>query len=185
MLFRSIRRLGSSSGDRWIAASGEAMLARMQLAQGQPAAALKALEQAIPVFRQQQQIPALAASVDLQARALNALGRLGPALTAYREEEQLCEAMGERQCQAMVLYEQSRLSATAGQPEQALTLIQRSLEITESLRSSLPSADLRQSYFAQVQDQYDWCIELLLRLHRQQPAQLFDQQALEIGRAHV
>jgi CHAT domain-containing protein len=176
-----IQAISHRTGDRWIGATGDALLGRVLLAMGRPSDALDALSKGLTVFRAQQQIPALTATLDLQARALTALGRLAPAIEAYREEERLCAEMGDRRCQADVLFQQSRLTARQGQLEAALEQIKRSLSITENLRSSLPSTDLRQSYFAQVQDHYDWCIEVLLQLHRRQPQRRFDRQALEVS----
>lgn len=176
-----LRTLGQTSGDRWISASGEAMVARVLLARAQPALALEALARALPIYRQQQQAPALAAGLQLRGRALAALGRRQEALDTYREEEELCTAMGDPRCQTEALYQQSRLSALLDRPQEALDQIRRSLAITESLRSSLPSADLRQSYFAQVQDHYDWCIELLLQRHRQAPQARYDLEALAVS----
>jgi len=176
-----IQTLGQRRGDRWISASGEALAARVQLAQGQPAAALAGTTRAAALFRLQHQDLALAASLNVQARALQALGRLPAALEAYRQEGEVCEAIGDRRCQADGLYQRSRLAFALGRPEEALALVERSLAITESLRATLPSPDLRQSYFAQVQDHYDWAIELLMDLQRRQSGRGWDGRALELS----
>ena len=176
-----IEALARSSGDRWIGATGRALQGRVLLAMGRAAEALTALEEGLLVLREQQQIPAVIANLELQARALTALDRLGPALEAYREQERLCQAMGDPSCEAASLFQQSRLSARQGRLEQALAPIERSLAISEELRASLPSADLRQSQFALMQDRYDWWIELLLRLHRQQPDRRWDLRALDVS----
>lgn len=176
-----IEALGTSTGDRWIGATGRALKGRVLLAMGRAADALTALEEGILVLREQKQLPALSANLELKARALTALGRLDPALGIYREQERLCSDMGDPSCQAAALFQQSRLNARLGQLEQALAQIERSLAISEELRASLPSADLRQSQFALMQDRYDWWIELLLRLHRLQPGRRYDLRALEVS----
>ena len=176
-----IETIGRSTGDRWIGATGDALKGRVLLASQRPEQALAALNRGIAVFREQNQLLALIATMQLRARALAALERLEPALETYREVERLCAEMSDPRCQAAVLYEQSRLGARQGRLEEALEAIARSLSITEGLRTTLPSADLRQSYFAEVQDHYDWCIELLLQLHQRKPVRRFDLQALEVS----
>ncbi len=176
-----IAAISRSTGDRWMGATGDALQGRVLLARQRPDQALEALNRGIAVFREQNQLQALIANLELRALALVALERLGPALETYREVERLCSEMGDPRCQAAVLYQQSRLSARQGRLEEALEAIGRSLSITEGLRTTLPSADLRQSYFAQVQDHYDWSVELLLQLHQRQPGRRFDLQALEVS----
>ncbi|MFM7086374.1 MAG: CHAT domain-containing protein [Cyanobium sp.] len=176
-----IESLGRERGDRWIGATGQALRGRVLLAQGKPTEALPPLEGAIALFRSQKQMPPLIATLEVRARVLTALGRLDAAQETYREEQRLCEEMGDPACQAALLYEQSRLSARQGRLQEALSQIERSLAISEGLRASLPSAELRQNQFAQVQDRYDWWIELLLQLHRQQPQRRHDLQALEVS----
>lgn len=176
-----IEALGRDSGDRWIGATGQALRGRVLVAQGRAAEALPVLEEAIALFRSQKQIPAVIATLEVRARALAAVGRLEAAQETYREEQRLCEEMGDPACQASLLYEQSRLSARQGRLQDALSQIERSLAISEDLRASLSSTELRQSQFAQVQDRYDWWIELLLQLHRQQPQRRHDLQALEVS----
>ena len=178
---RRIETLGRDSGDRWIVATGQGLRGRVLLAQGRPADALAPLEEAITLFREQKQTPALIATLDVRARTQAAQGRLDAALETYREEQRLCEDMGDPGCQAAVLYEQSRLSARQGRPDEALEQIERSLRISEDLRATLTSAELRQSQFAQVQDRFDWWIELLLQLHRRQPGRRYDLRALEVS----
>ena len=178
---RRIQSIGRQSGDRWIQASAQAFEARIRLAQGQPAAALIPVQQALAVFEAQHQWPALSASLDVQARALERLGRRQEALKTYERQEELCRRIGDQRCQAEVLYRRSRTTAAIGQGQTALALIERSLAITESLRATLPSPDLRQSYLAEVQAHYDWWIALLMQQHRAQPTQGFDRLALEIS----
>lgn len=178
---QQIEAVASRTGDAWIGATADALKGRILLAMQRPGAALGPLARAISVFRSQQQLRALITSLELQGQALTALNRVGPALETYREVERHCREVGDPRCQAAVLFQLSRLSALEGRLEEALEAIGRSLSITEGLRSSLPSSDLRQSYFAQVQDHYDWCIELLLRLHRRHPGRRFDLQALEVS----
>ena len=53
------------------------------------------------------------------------------------------------------------------------------LAIINTLRTKVASRDLRASYFASVQDLYKLHIDLLMRLHRRQPAAGFDVAALK------
>jgi tetratricopeptide (TPR) repeat protein len=140
---KQIEGISRSTGDRWIGATANALKGRVLLAKQQPELAVQALNRGIAVFRDQSQLLALISSLELRAEALDSLERLGPALDAYQDVERLCREMGDPRCQAAVLYKQSRLSARQGRLEEALETIGRSLEITEGLRTTLPSTDLR------------------------------------------
>ena len=61
----------------------------------------------------------------------------------------------------------------------ASKLTEAALAIINTLRTKVTSRDLRASYFASVQDLYKLHIDLLMRLHRRQPAAGFDVAALK------
>jgi hypothetical protein len=64
-------------------------------------------------------------------------------------------------------------------PEEALTDIETALKIIESLRTKIASPELRTSYFATVQDSYQFYIDLLMQLHKTQPKSGYDTKAFE------
>ncbi|MBG1268672.1 CHAT domain-containing protein, partial [Nostoc sp. WHI] len=65
--------------------------------------------------------------------------------------------------------------------QQAQTHIQAAIEIIEDLRTKIDSQELRTSYFATVQDYYQFYIDLLMQLHKKDPSKGYDALALHIS----
>ncbi|MCA1626883.1 MAG: CHAT domain-containing protein, partial [Acidobacteria bacterium] len=63
----------------------------------------------------------------------------------------------------------------------ARTRIEEALTIVESLRTKIGSQELRSSYFATVQKYYEFYVDLLMRLHQQQPSAGYDGRALQVS----
>uniref|UniRef100_UPI00403EB6B2 CHAT domain-containing protein n=1 Tax=Microcoleus sp. TaxID=44472 RepID=UPI00403EB6B2 len=62
---------------------------------------------------------------------------------------------------------------------EALNDIESSLKIIENLRTKIASPELRSSYFATVQNYYEFYIDLLMQLHKTNPKSGYDTTALE------
>ena len=86
--------------------------------------------------------------------------------------------MGDRREEARALYNLALLKRNQGNLEQALTQIEASIAIVEDLRTKIAGPELRQSYFATVQDRYEFYIDLLMQLHQQDPSKGYDAQAI-------
>src|SRR4030095_3760119 len=67
-----------------------------------------------------------------------------------------------------------------GNEKEARTEVEKAVAIAESLRASVYSRNLRESYFASIQTYYEFYIDLLMQLHKQHPSELLDQLALNI-----
>lgn len=107
------------------------------------------------------------------------LDSLNRALVLYR-------AIGDRSGEARALHNIAVAEAGAGHTDEALKDIESSLAIIEDLRTKIAGQELRSSYFATVQDYYELYVDLLMRLHKQQPDAGYDGRALqasERGRA--
>jgi CHAT domain-containing protein/TPR repeat protein len=100
-----------------------------------------------------------------------ALSNLSRALTMRRE-------VGDRTGEITTLYGLGRVKRQLGQLEEAENAIQQSLELIESLRSEGFSHQLRLSYFASIQDYYEFQINLLMELDRLHPGEGYSAKAL-------
>ncbi len=88
-------------------------------------------------------------------------------------------AMGDRNGEVAALYGMARAESDLDDLVAASKWTEAALAIINTLRTKVASRDLRASYFASVQDLYKLHIDLLMRLHRRQPADGFDVAALE------
>jgi CHAT domain-containing protein/tetratricopeptide (TPR) repeat protein len=121
-----------------------------------------------------------------EARTLNNIGgvyyssgELQKALEFYERALPLSQAVGDRGGEASTLSNLAFLQRSQGNLKQALTLMNRAIPIVEDLRTKIGSQELRASYFATVQDYYQFCIDLLMQLHQQNPSQGYDALALQ------
>ena len=81
--------------------------------------------------------------------------------------------------EASALTKRAIVDRNLGKLSEARTKIEAALSITESLRTKVDSQELRSSFFASVQDRYDFYIDLLMRLHQEHPAEGNDAAALQ------
>lgn len=120
------------------------------------------------------------------AIALTNLGRLYNKLeqpqTArdyFHQSLTLFQQTGSKHRKAQTLYYIASLEQEQGNLKTAQNQIETAIKIVEKLRSQLVSQELRTSYFGTVQDYYQLYIDLLMQLHKQQPNQGYDTQALQ------
>ncbi len=121
----------------------------------------------------------------LQARVLLNMGSLHldqeqPALAQakYRGSLDLYRQVEDPTGEAEALLGVARAGHRLGQLATALEDSEAALSIFESIRPRAVSPELRTSFFATVQGHFDFHIDLLMELHRLEPAAGFDARAL-------
>ena len=83
--------------------------------------------------------------------------------------------------EANTRYELSRIEIALGDLGKARDQIEAAIQIVESQRARVASDRLRVSYFASVQDYYKQYVNVLMRLHAQNPRVGLDKSALSIN----
>jgi CHAT domain-containing protein/Tfp pilus assembly protein PilF len=106
------------------------------------------------------------------------LGDSAKALDFYNQALPLRQAVRDLRGEATTLYRLAQLERDRGNTAVALTRIKAAIDIIESLRTNVQSEELRTSFFASIQEQYEFYIDLLMQLHQQQPDAGYDAQAL-------
>lgn len=89
--------------------------------------------------------------------------------------------IGEHHREAVALRSLAQLNLAQGNLSAAREQIEAALKIEESFRARISAGELRQSWFAAAQNTFALYIELLMRLHKQQPTQGFDVAALQVS----
>ncbi|MEG5171896.1 tetratricopeptide repeat protein [Microcoleus sp. B3-D7] len=112
-------------------------------------------------------------------RSYAELGNKEKALEYFNQSLPLSQATLDRSLEALTLYSIATIKRDYGNLNQALTEIEASLKIIESLRTKIASPELRTSYFATVQNYYQFYIDLLMQLHKRQPKSGYDTKAFE------
>jgi CHAT domain-containing protein len=101
------------------------------------------------------------------------------ALEYYSQALPLRRMVGDRSGEAKTLYYIARAEGERGNLAEALTQIEAACKIIESLRTSVSAQQLRVSYFATVQEYYEFYIDLLMELHKTDPSVGHDRTALQ------
>jgi CHAT domain-containing protein/tetratricopeptide (TPR) repeat protein len=92
-----------------------------------------------------------------------ALGETDKALKAFDEARKLYHSFGERNGEALALFNIARVEESAGNHEASLKRVETVLEMTEPLRSNITSRELRASYFTTKISYYELYINLKMR----------------------
>jgi CHAT domain-containing protein/Tfp pilus assembly protein PilF len=107
------------------------------------------------------------------------LGEQQKALEYVNQSLPLLRAVGDRRGEALTLTNMAYAKRDRDNLTEALNDIESSLKIIENLRTKIASPELRSSYFATVQDYYEFYIDLLMQLHKTNPKSGYDTKALE------
>jgi CHAT domain-containing protein/tetratricopeptide (TPR) repeat protein len=109
----------------------------------------------------------------------NALGKKQIAIDLYASALRWSRAVGDSQGEAATLYNIARTKRALGHFNESLSHAESVLRIIESMRVKIDSKDLRATYFARVQDYYEFYIDLLMQMHNREPARGYMAAALE------
>jgi CHAT domain-containing protein/Flp pilus assembly protein TadD len=101
------------------------------------------------------------------------------ALEYFHQALTLRREITDRPGEAVLLYSTARSNRELGNLAEAQTQVEASLAIIDSLRAGVINQELRDSYFASVQDVYEFHVDLLLRIHRKDATKGFDALALQ------
>lgn len=141
--------------------------------------ALSYYEQALPLFRAEHDRPGEGAALfgicmsHISARDhRRGFNYCAQALALHR-------AIGDRHAESLTLKQIAIGERDRGNLGASQAAIESAIGNVESLRTKVVNPGLRLSYFAGSQDYYEFYIDLLMRLHRQQPNQGFDGKALQ------
>ncbi|MEG4072146.1 CHAT domain-containing protein [Microcoleus sp. Pol14C2] len=168
-----------ATGDR----SGEARilirLGDFYFKLGEKQKALKYLNQSLPLFRATGDHSGEARILLGIGRVYSELGEKQKALKYLNQSLLLSRATGDRSWEALTFYHMAYVKRDQNNLREALKDIENSLKIIENLRTKIASPELRSSYFATVQDYYEFYIDLLMQLHKTNPKSGYDTRALE------
>jgi CHAT domain-containing protein/Tfp pilus assembly protein PilF len=114
------------------------------------------------------------------AAAYNDRSQYQEALSSYQQALSLAKQIGDIRSEAKSLSGLGQAQFHLGHFEEARTAAAASLPLVDSLRLKVASLSLRTSYFATLREPYDLYIDLLMQLHKQDPAQGYEREALEV-----
>lgn len=143
-------------------------------------------DKALDYFNRALSLGEAASDPRAQAYVLNSIGhiyeRLGQrrkALDYYKKAIALNRATEDRPAEAQTLHNIARVARDLGDLKEAYDQSKALLSIVETFRAKVASQELRASYFASAHQHYELYIDILMRLHKQDPTAGYDAAALE------
>ncbi len=146
---------------------------------GEKHKALAYFDQALPLLRQVGDKGGEATTLNNIGAVYSNLGEKQKALTYLDQALPLRRQVGDKGGEANTLFNLALLERSKNNLQPALTHIQAAINIIEDLRTKIDSQDLRTSYFASVQNYYQFQTDLLMQLHKKDRSKRYDALALD------
>jgi CHAT domain-containing protein/tetratricopeptide (TPR) repeat protein len=143
--------------------------------------ALEKYNEALPIFRAVGDRSGEAATLNLVGLLYSSQGDMQKALEKHNEALPIFRAVDGRGGEAGALLGIARVEQKRGNLIQARQTIEQAVGIIESLRTNIAGQELRASYFANRQEFFESYIDVLMQMHKQNPAAAFDAVALEVS----
>jgi CHAT domain-containing protein/Flp pilus assembly protein TadD len=109
----------------------------------------------------------------------NRLGELQKAMENYRQALELSRAIHDKVSEAFMLYGIAQAERRQGNLSEGRAQVEAALNIIESIRAQVASQELRSSYLASNQSYYEFYIDLLMQMHKDQPSAGYETAALQ------
>jgi CHAT domain-containing protein len=146
---------------------------------GDPQKALEFYEQAVKLSRAYGSAVSAGDALKAIGEAADLLGDHQKALDTLKQALELFRANWERDREAKALFSLARINTALGNLNEARKQIELALEIQESLRAKVISQELRDAIFTSAQSSFALYIDLLMRLHKNDPTAGHEIAALE------
>jgi CHAT domain-containing protein/tetratricopeptide (TPR) repeat protein len=140
--------------------------------------ALEAFEKAVTGMRKVEARQTEAIYLHGLGKVYNALKQYEKALSTYDQALALQRMFGDRTGEAETLYNVAITQRDKGNLNEGRTQIEAAINIVEDIRTRVTSQELRTSYFASVQNYYQFYIDVLMQLHKKDPSKGYDALAL-------
>jgi CHAT domain-containing protein/tetratricopeptide (TPR) repeat protein len=177
--FSQARRLYQTIGDRGGEAHSLHSLGDTYVLMGEHQKALEQCSQALSLTRSSGNRREEVSTLSVMGKAYTALHEHQKALEHFGQALQLWRAMGERSGEASTFHHIARVERSRGNLTASRARIEAALNIVESLRNKVVSQELRSSYFAMVQEYFEFYIDLLMQLHQAHPSAGHEAEALQ------
>lgn len=177
--FVRARELWHSTQSRSGQAAALGRMSRIQRARGRTGEALSSLSEELALWQAIGDVSAEAATLVELGDLYVAENEPDRALAHHEAALALARSIADRRHEAGALMGLSRLRRRQGDLEAARELAETGLERLEALRAGIDLHELRASFVATRRGDYDFYLDLLMELHRQQPRAGYQTTAFE------
>ncbi|HEV2764422.1 MAG TPA: CHAT domain-containing protein, partial [Pyrinomonadaceae bacterium] len=146
---------------------------------GDRARALDCYQQSLALTRPGQDQRYEAYTLNYVGRLHEGAGETRRALRYYERALALNRVAVDHAGEALTLYHVARAWRDLGRLEEARSRVESAIRIAESLRTKVAGHDLRAAYLASAHKYYELYVDILMRLHKERPAEGIDGAAFE------
>jgi CHAT domain-containing protein len=172
-------KLARDRGDRADEAGVLQTIGRVYRSIGKPTKSIEYLDQSLAVLKDTRAYTSVARAHYNLGKAYNDLGDYEKAISYLNEALLVWRSRNDPINIASTIRELARAERGRGNLETALSQSEVALNLTELLRSRAGGAEARSSYLASVQDYFELKIDVLTRLHKQDPSRDYAAAALQ------
>jgi CHAT domain-containing protein/Tfp pilus assembly protein PilF len=148
---------------------------------GETQKALEKFNESLPISREVGDRREEANTLNNIGQVYQSLGETQKALEKFNEALPIRREVGDRNGEATTLLGIAGVEQKRGNLNQARQTIEQAIGLVETLRTNIPSQELRSSYFANRQEFFESYIDVLMRMHKQNPDSALDAVALEVS----
>jgi CHAT domain-containing protein/tetratricopeptide (TPR) repeat protein len=148
---------------------------------GETQKALEKYNEALPIWRAVGNRSGEATTLNNIGGVYWSLGEAQKALEKFNEALLIRRAVGDPNGEATTLLGIARVEQERGNLTQARQTIEQAVGLIESLRTNIAGQELRSSYLANRHGFFESYIDVLMQMHKQNPAAAFDAVALAVS----
>jgi len=180
-MFNEALPLRRALGDRSGEATALSNIGAVYFSLGEMQKALEKYNEALPLRRDVGDRSGEAGTLHNIGEVYRSLGEMQKALEKYDEALLIRQDVGDRNGEAVTLLRIAQVEQKRGSLTQARQTVEKAVGIIESLRTNIASQELRASYLASRREFYESYIDVLMQMHKQNPAAAFDVVALAVS----
>ncbi len=177
--FQQALSISRRTGDRRVESLELREIGKVHDALGNKAKALDYYQRAISFWRSDKDFREMADTLNPIGHIYEERGQKDQALEYYEKALRLSRQAEFRYGEATTLLSIARVQRDSGKLFEARQRAEEALRVLESVREKVDSQDLRTSFFASVRQQYEFYIDVLMRLHKDRPGEGFDAAAFD------
>lgn len=140
---------------------------------------LEILQQAVENAQKTKNKPVQARMLNEFGYALSVDGQIEKAKSLYSQALELLAGYQVPDVEISIHCRRAQVEFGAGNYQQALTLIEPAVQITERVRGRIADTKLRQNYMSGVRNTYELYIAILMKLHQKDPSAGYQVRALK------
>lgn len=179
--YESALELAQSTGDVDTEAEVFGNLSRLYANQKNWSVAQDYAQRSLSLYQAKGQLSGVAQTFNTIGFIEERSGQITQALVTYQKALNFAQQVGDRAEIAEIHANLASFHQQQGDLNSALEQIEAAIAIIEELRQLTPPGQLRQSYFATAQDDYELYLELLMALHDQKPNQGYADRAFQVS----